>query len=246
MKKKWSTETPSVNASHVMGHMEQWIKPGAKVLDVGCGSAEVAFFMEKKGYRFFNIDIGDFRAYNTQHFALYDGQKIDLPDSSVDLVSINFVLHHVPNEKKEFLLSEAMRVTSKYVFILEDTPRNFLDRMISNFHGWYFRRSINSTASYGFYSQENWEKLFTRLNYIIAKSERLSRFCRNKKEPYARSLFVLEKPEAVKEKKKPGAAAKPKKKAKPGAAAKSKAKAKSVAKVKSRPKAKTGAKTKKK
>ncbi len=192
-KKKWSTEIPSVNATHVMNHLAQWVKPGAKVLDVGCGSAEVSFFMEKKGYEYFNIDIGDFRAYPTKHFDIYNGQKINFSDSSFDIVSINFVLHHVPDEKKEFLISEAMRVTRKYVFILEDTPRNFLDRMISNFHGWYFRRTINSTESFGFYSQEGWEKLFSGMNYNLVKSETLSRFCRNKKEPYARSLFVLEK-----------------------------------------------------
>lgn len=193
MKKKWSTEVPSVNASHVMGHMTQWIKPGSRVLDIGCGSAEVAFFMEKKGYEFFNIDIGDFRAYQTRHFDLYDGLKVNFADSSFDLVSLNFVLHHVPNDKKRLLLAEAMRVSRRYVFILEDTPRNFIDRMISNFHGWYFRRSIKSTASFGFYSQEGWEKLFAGMNYSVARSECLSRFCRNKKEPYARSLFVLEK-----------------------------------------------------
>lgn len=193
MKKKWSTEVPSVNANHVMGHMTEWIKPGAKVLDVGCGSAEVAFFMEKKGYDFSNIDIGDFRAYATKHFDLYDGLKINFPDSTFDLVSINFVLHHVPNEKKKLLLAEAMRVSRRYVFILEDTPRNFIDRMISNFHGWYFRRTINSTESFGFYSQGDWEKLFAGMNYSVVKSQRLSRFCRNKKEPYARSLFILEK-----------------------------------------------------
>lgn len=182
----------SKNTQHTLSLLNQWLKPHESLLDIGCDKADIAHHLQKAGHsQIFNIDFVDTRQYHTTHFSLYDGVHIPLPDKSVDWVSLNFVLHHVDNQKKPLLLAEVKRVCKGHVFILEDTPSNPLDWCISHLHGHYHRFKINSTEGFGFFSQKGWETYLQTHGFQIVASQRLSRFCRNRKEPYARSLFVL-------------------------------------------------------
>ncbi len=77
------------------------------------------------------------------------------------------------------------------VVLAEDTPRNAVDRWLSRRHGEKFRRSIGSTAGFGFYGRAAWDAFFTREGFDIVESRRLSRLCRDWLQPYARSFFAL-------------------------------------------------------
>jgi hypothetical protein len=137
------------------------------------------------------IDIKDGRRTELEKFALYDGKSIAFPERRFDVVVLAFVLHHVPNDMKPQLVAEARRVCRRTLVVIEDTPRNAFDRFISRRHGEKYRRSIGSTADYGFYSQLEWEQFFAGGGLDVAESRSLSRFCRDWKQPYARSYFVL-------------------------------------------------------
>src|SRR5262249_51413008 len=102
-----------------------------------------------------------------------------------------FVLHHVPNDKKPALVAEARRVCKRTLVVIEDTPRNAVDRFFNRRHGEKYRKSIGSDAGYCFYSQPGWEQFFAEQRLEVVESQRLSRFCRDWKQPYARSCFVL-------------------------------------------------------
>ena len=161
------------------------------VLDIGCGEAYVTAGIARRARDTWGADIVDLRRAPVPHFVKYDGVTLDLPDQRFDVVVLSFVLHHVPNELKPKLVGEARRVCRRTLLVIEDTPRNAFDRWTSNRHGESYRKKIGSTASFGFYSQPEWEQFFAREHFDICESRTLSRLCRDPFQPYARSFFVL-------------------------------------------------------
>ena len=102
---------------------------GKKVLEIGCGVGRWAYFMvEKKKARYIGVDISPrmieiaTREVPKGNFYVIDGEKLDFPDNYFDLVFSVTVLHHIPYDKKEKMISEICRVTKKggYIIILED------------------------------------------------------------------------------------------------------------------------------
>jgi ubiquinone/menaquinone biosynthesis C-methylase UbiE len=176
---------------HTVSLIAPHLQSGDSILDVGCGAAHVTAALAERGHEVWGVDIVDSRKSGHTNFKLYDGLSIDFPDRCFDVVVLAFVLHHVPNELKSKLVEETRRLCRRTLVVIEDTPRNRIDRFFSNRHGEKFRKSIGSTADFGFYSQSEWETFFQREAFQVAQSQRLSRFCRDWKQPYARSCFVL-------------------------------------------------------
>jgi ubiquinone/menaquinone biosynthesis C-methylase UbiE len=171
-----------------------FVEPSASVLDVGCGDGYVAAELAAQGASVMLTDIVDLRRVRELPFRLFDGRHLPFPDHQFDVVMLNFVLHHVPNELKAPLLDEAARVSRRRIFILEDTPRNALDRFLSRCHGRYFRAKIGSTAAFGFLTRGEWEWLFRGRGLLVRYVRALGRFCRAPWQPFARSVFLLEVP----------------------------------------------------
>jgi SAM-dependent methyltransferase len=164
------------------------------VLDVGCGEGYVGEELCARGVReACGVDILDLRRNKSGPFRLYDGQTLPFPDDAFDLVMLNFVLHHVPDERKIALVREALRVTHAKLFILEDTPTTAFDRFVSQRHGDSYRRKIDSDAPFGFLTPAEWGWLFRGMG-LEAESRELSRFCRSALQPFARTVFTLRKP----------------------------------------------------
>ena len=176
---------------HTLGLIAPYVRPRDSVLDVGCGWGYVGAAIAQTHPDTWGIDIVDVRRAELPNFALYDGATIRFPDRRFDVVFLAFVLHHVPNEIKPSLVAEARRVCRRTLVVIEDTPRNAVDRYFNRRHGEKFRRSIQSTADFGFYSQPEWEEFFAAQGLELVESRALSRFCRDWKQPYARSCFVL-------------------------------------------------------
>jgi ubiquinone/menaquinone biosynthesis C-methylase UbiE len=172
------------------------IGAGTRVLDVGCGegyvAAELTAGLAPAGVTVELVDIVDVRRVRTQPFRLFDGLNLPFPDSSFDVVMLNFVLHHVPDDRKPHLLKEAARVSRDKVFILEDTPENAFDRLMNRRHGEQYRAKIGSRAPFGFLTRREWEWLFAGLGFLLRESLALGRFCRDPSQPFARSAFLLQ------------------------------------------------------
>ncbi|MBI5482558.1 MAG: class I SAM-dependent methyltransferase [Deltaproteobacteria bacterium] len=178
---------------HTVSLVEGCLREDDAVLDIGCGAAWVLWQLADRHRlaRVAAVDIVDLRRARVHEFALFDGIHIPHERGTFDLVMLNFVLHHVPDEKKLLLLNEARRVCRRNILVLEDTPVNFLDRWASNRHGESFRKRIGSRQPFGFYSKPKWEQLFAANGFPVAASRRISRLARNWRQPYARSVFVL-------------------------------------------------------
>jgi SAM-dependent methyltransferase len=187
-------QNPSRDASHTLGLITRWLKPDDVFLDIGCGDAEIGCRLEQMGYKsVYNIDFVDIRKFDVKNFYLYDGINLPFEDSFFDFISINFVLHHAPNDNKVKLMDEIKRVSKGIVFILEDTPRNLIDRIFAKIHGMDYKHRIKSKESFGFYSKEEWEDFFRSSGWEIITSERQNRFCRARRQPYSRTAFVIKR-----------------------------------------------------
>jgi SAM-dependent methyltransferase len=194
MKSAFPSKTVAKETLHTVSLIEPHLEGCASVLDVGCGAGYVAAELSRRfAGQVWTADIADFRTTATPNFTAYDGIRLPFADQSFDLVGFSFVLHHVPDVLKPLLLAEARRVARRRIFVLEDTPITLLDRFASWRHGCSFRRKIGSRESFGFLDAAGWARLFGLLDLRLVHQRKLSRWCRSIVQPFARSVFVVEK-----------------------------------------------------
>jgi len=95
------------------------LKPGLKVLEIGCGSGEYTKALLAKGINVFATDcsirmlqigLAKVGAAEAQKFFLSDVQQLPLHDSSFDVVLGNSILHHLDTGR---VLVEILRVLKK-------------------------------------------------------------------------------------------------------------------------------------
>ena len=190
---RYHSQTVRKETLHTVSLVAPHLDRGMTVLDVGCGEGYVNEELAARGVReVWGVDILDLRRNRSGPFRLYDGQTLPFPADSFDLVTLSFVLHHVPDERKIALVREALRVTRAKVFILEDTPTTAFDRFVSQRHGDAYRRKIDSDAPFGFLTPAEWRWLFRGMG-LEADSRELPRFCRSVLQPFARTAFTLRK-----------------------------------------------------
>jgi len=144
------TATP-LNMEKRIRIIEKFIIPGkTKFLDCGCGTGK---YVEALSSRF-NIDIygieyledklNQAKLINPQlRIKKGDIEKIDFPDSYFDVVLLNEVLEHIPNEKKA--LNEIFRVLKTNGKLIIFSPNRLYP---FESHGVYFKKSGKKIPSY--------------------------------------------------------------------------------------------------
>ncbi len=162
---------------------QDFIAPGSKILDLGCGSGIVG----KKFQDYFKsevvgIDIKDNRLEKIP-FQLFDGKRIPYPENSFDVVLINFVLHHAGAPVD--LLKEAKRVARK-IIIYEDLPEGFFSRLLCWFHGVSFDKIWGNPNRTSFRTRNVWKKIFSELGLSLVSEKEVKKF------PVKKELFVSE------------------------------------------------------
>ena len=163
------------------------------ILDFGAGSCFFTSFLKSQ-----DLDVTPIDRFNASKFPditpiCYNGQQIPFPDNHFSTTLCHFVLHHI--QEQNLLMSELMRVTSKYLIIGEDVIDFMTDRVIASIHGNTSSWTFDAPT---FRSTEGWKKFFQHFSSQVVRVHEIPRW----KIPYypvKRVLFVVEKaPESKK------------------------------------------------
>ena len=140
------------------------LKPGQKVLDVGCGMAHLLYELTQvvPGILVYGIDISQYALEHAKEEIrdrLQYGQAQDIPfaDNEFDLVISLTTLHNLKVFDLKKAVQEIERVSKSNSYIMVESFRN--DREEVNMLYWQL-----TCASY--YSVEEWEWLYREWGYI--------------------------------------------------------------------------------
>lgn len=102
-----------------------YLKPGAHILDVGCGNGNFSRYIQRKGYTCEGIDLSPEMLRIAKErvpgipFILKDMKHLDYPDASFDGILAAYSLIHIPSEEIILTLQGFHRVlTSKGVMLI--------------------------------------------------------------------------------------------------------------------------------
>ena len=137
------------------------LKPGDKVLDVGCGKAFLLYDLMQTGLEVAGIDISRYGIEAAPdavkpYLQVADAEHLPFADRSFDLViSIN-TLHNLPCAKLEKALKEIQRVGKNNKYVVVESYRNEEEK--ANLLYWQL-------TCKSFYSTQDWEWWFEHTGY---------------------------------------------------------------------------------
>ena len=168
-------------------HAREFLQPGARVLDVGCGIGYMLEVLEEDfGCEALGCDVVT-PPNPLKGFVRFDGNRLPYRDKSIDVALLIFVLHHA--EEPSVLLREASRIARRAVIVVEDTPCSALERRWGAMHIHSFNKRHGIPWHGRVRAEEEWRRLFHAMEMPLLNAERLGRF--ERLPPVSRSAFVL-------------------------------------------------------
>ncbi len=172
-------------AREMVSSIEQYLKKGNKILDLGCGSCNISEILIKKGYGVVPVDVSDVSVVDSVKPVIYDGAHLPYVADEFDVVLVLTVLHHTKDP--ESVLLEAARV-GKTIIIIEDIYKSGL--------GKFFTMFMDSVLNFEFFghphtnkTDKEWRSLFDKHKFIIRDAKYNRDFF-----GISHSVYFIEKP----------------------------------------------------
>lgn len=136
------------------------------VLDVGCGSGEIAqaIMHDKPGLAFRGIDVL-LRPKVAIPAQAYNGHDFPYADGAVDWVTIVDVLHHT--DDPAVVLREAARVASQGIVIKDHLREGIAAAQTLRFMDWVGNRGHDVRLPYNYLARAEWTAMFDRLGWTV-------------------------------------------------------------------------------
>lgn len=133
----------------------------ANVLDIGSGNGKLACKIKKLRPDISIIGIDVLKYKNTEiKVKIFNGKKIPFPDKKFCCVLLVDVIHHL--SEIEVLLSEAKRVSSKFIIIKDHCPQTKLDLFVLKIMDWIGNRPNGISLPYIYLNDEKWDNLWKK------------------------------------------------------------------------------------
>jgi len=134
------------------------------LLDLGCGDGKVGeLFAQNHGCRVTLMDVMNYNKTNLP-FHKYNGRETRFIDDQFEHVLLVTVLHH--SDDPIAVMSEALRVASKSVVVIESVYFNEVHRAFNSFFDWFYNRVLNDpnvNVPLNFLPPKAWVSLFGEL-----------------------------------------------------------------------------------
>ena len=108
-----------------------YVEQGAKVLDIGCGGGHFCNLAYQKGAEVTGCDLSYemIRIAKSNYpkitFVIEDAEKLSFTDSAFDIITMNYLLLHVADQKKVLLEARrALKENGRIIFTLWREPTN--------------------------------------------------------------------------------------------------------------------------
>lgn len=177
-------------------HVARQLPRGARVLDVGCGDAQISARVAELRP---DLEISGVEVWRRPETALpvdeFDGERIPFADRSVDAVVFVDVLHHTKDP--EVLLREAARVARSCIVIKDHNLDGWLAGPTLRFMDRFGNPAEGVDFPYNYWPRSRWQEAFGRLGLRVTSwSEDLGLFAAPASLVFGRSLHFLARLEA--------------------------------------------------
>lgn len=143
------------------------LKEKSSILDIGCGNGKLGTYLSKKTNIYYHgVDIVKNKNPNNIIFT-QSSFPYPFANKSFDTVIIILTLHHFDNP--ELGLEEAIRLSKNNILLLEDVPRNNIERKLMKVIDFVGNKWVSKEISipFNFYSDEKWQSVFKKYNLTL-------------------------------------------------------------------------------
>ncbi len=158
----------------IFSQVRPFIEKESMVLDLGCGDGKVGELAASElGCKVTLMDVVNYHRTSLP-FHRYNGRETRFRDEQFDHVLLVTVLHHSDDPIK--VMSEALRVASKSVIVIESVYFNEPHRIANSFFDWFYNRVLNNpdiNVPLNFLPPKAWVALFNELGGDVKQMEHL-------------------------------------------------------------------------